>query len=587
MKLKVCFSKYRWPFIGLIWILAIVLGYIGSAKYFAITGQTRSVWDTLYTTLQLFVLESGEISAQVGWQLQVARFLAPFMTIYTILQVGAIIFREQIELLRMHFLKDHIVICGLGRKGYLLAKAFRRRGERVVVIERDTGNDFIVQCRQNNIMVLTGNATDLALLRQAKVNQSRNVICVCGDDGTNAQIAAIIHGLIRQRKGKTLSCLVHIFHLELYNLLREREISMGELDAFRLEFFNVFESGSRVLLQDTFSFNTVNSVSGDNPHIVVVGVGHLGESLVLNLARTWWEKRTGSANRPRITLVDDQAKMKKELLTLRYPQLEEACEIVPEQIDIKDPDFERARFLFNNEGSLDVTEVYICLDDDSNALKAALTLLKKLRSSEIPIVVRTSNESGLTALLRKSNLEQGGYSNIQPFGLLDRTCTPELISSCTYEVLARAVHQQYVDNESEKGLTPETNPSMVPWENLPETLRESNVNQVEHIRVKLEAIGCDIAVTNEWEVAPFRFSPDEIELMAQMEHERFIAERLRQGFRYAPLKDFVKKSPSLIPWQKLSDSEKDKDRNSIRHLPEILAKARFQIYRFRQKRKKG
>jgi hypothetical protein len=118
---------------------------------------------------------------QVGWQLQLARFLAPFMTIYTILQMSAIIFREQLELFRMHFLKDHIVICSLGRKGYLLAKAFRSRGGRVVVIERDTGNDFIVQCRQHNIMVLTGNTTDLALLRQGKVNQSRNVICICGD----------------------------------------------------------------------------------------------------------------------------------------------------------------------------------------------------------------------------------------------------------------------------------------------------------------------------------------------------------------------------------------------------------------------
>jgi hypothetical protein len=322
---------------------------------------------------------------------------------------------------------------------------------------------------------------------------------------------------------------------------------------------------------------------GLRPHILVVGVGRLGESIVVNSARTWWERRTKGAGRLRITLIDNQAKIRKELLSLRYPQLEEACDLVTEQIDIKGPDFERADFLFNNQGNLDVTVVYVCLDDDSNALSAALTLRQRLRETEIPIVVRTAHESGLVTLLQKRNLEHDSFISLRPFALLDRTCTPELISGCIYEILACAFHEQYVDSERKKGSTPETNPSIVFWEDLPESLRESNRNQVEYIRVKLEAIGCDIAVTNEWDVPPFRFSPDEVESMAQMEHERFVAERQKQGFTYAPTKDLAKKkSPALVPWQELPDLEKEKDRNSVRQLSEILAKARFQIYRFRE-----
>lgn len=583
-RLRRWLGRYKWFLIGLMWFLAIALGYVGFMRHFTAIGQTHSFGDILYLTLQLFPLGSGAVSEPISWELQAARFLAPVMAVYTAIQAVAGIFQEQIQLFRARFLKDHIVICGLGRKGYLLSRAFRSRGERVVVIEQDAGNDFLEQCRQKGVTVLLGNATDLGLLRQARVDRAKYVISVCGSDGANAEIAVNVHKLASGRKGKTLSCLVHMYDLQLYNLLREREMAMGEIDAFRLEFFNVFESGSRVLLQEYSPFSTTGEAQSSRPHIVVVGVGRLGESIVVNSARAWWERHARGAGRLRITLIDKQAKAKKESLCLRYPQLEKACELVPEQMDVKEPDFERADFLFGDQGSPDVTVVYVCLDDDSKALSAALTLRQRLRALEIPMVVRTTYEAGLSTLLHKRNVEHDSFVSLHAFGLLDCTCTPELISGCTYEILARAVHEQYVANERREGSTLETNPSMVSWEELPESLRESNRNQVEHIRVKLGAIGCDITVTNEWEVPPFQFSPEEVELMAQMEHERFVAERLKQGFTSAPTKDMGKKtSLVLVPWEKLPEEEKEKDRNSVRQLSELLAKARFQIYRFREK----
>ena len=172
------------------------------------------------------------------------------------------------------------------------------------------------------------------------------------------------------------------------------------------------------------------------------------------------------------------------------------------------------------------------------------------------------------------------YSNIHAFGLLDRTCTPQLIFGCTYEILARAFHKDYVRNERAKGLTPSENPSMVPWEELPEYLKDSNRGAAEHIRTKLDAVGCDIAITSDWDVKPFEFSPDELELMARMEHGRWVEERLREGWRYAPTRDDAGKiHPSLVPWIELPEEEKDKDRSPVRALPEFLARARFQIYR--------
>ena len=125
---------------------------------------------------------------------------------------------------------------------------------------------------------------------------------------------------------------------------------------------------------------------------------------------------------------------------------------------------------------------------------------------------------------------------------------------------------------------------MVPWENLPESLKESNRNQAEHISVKLQRLGYDFALTKDWDPPPLEFSPDEVEEMAKIEHKRFVDERLREGWRYGAQKNEERKTnPTLIPWDELSEEEKDKDRNTVTGIPEFLAKAGYEIYRSNQR----
>ena len=121
---------------------------------------------------------------------------------------------------------------------------------------------------------------------------------------------------------------------------------------------------------------------------------------------------------------------------------------------------------------------------------------------------------------------------------------------------------------------------MVSWNELPEGLKESNRHQADHIGIKLKAIGCGIISLTDWDAKLFEFTKEEVERMAEMEHERWNAERLREGWTYAPgLKDVDRKtSPHLVPWDKLSEDIKEYDRNTIRGLPSFLARAGLQIY---------
>lgn len=151
----------------------------------------------------------------------------------------------------------------------------------------------------------------------------------------------------------------------------------------------------------------------------------------------------------------------------------------------------------------------------------------------------------------------------------------------THEILARAIHESYRDRQEEKGETRETNASMVPWDQLPENLKESNRRQADHIGIKLKAIGCSIAPMTDWDAKPFKFSKEEIDLMARMEHERWMSERLQAGWTFKEKEKNIEKktSPDLVPTEKLTEDAKELDQNPVEDLPIYLAKVGFQIYR--------
>jgi hypothetical protein len=125
---------------------------------------------------------------------------------------------------------------------------------------------------------------------------------------------------------------------------------------------------------------------------------------------------------------------------------------------------------------------------------------------------------------------------------------------------------------------------MTPWEDLPEDLKESNRRQVDHTRLKLHRVGCGIKPIQDWDASDFKFSPAEIEVMAEMEHQHWMEERLKSGWRYSPgAEDPQNKThPDLVPWEDLSETAREKDRQPHYSLPKTLARSGFQIFRWRK-----
>ncbi|MDO8724508.1 MAG: NAD-binding protein [Candidatus Methanoperedens sp.] len=482
-----------------------------------------------------------------------------------------VILDEQVQSLRLRIIRDHIVICGLGQKGAHLLTKLNESGEQAVVIECDKNNDMLKTCAEQGNIVLSGDAQDEKLLRKAGVHKAKYIVSFCGDDSTNIHVAIISRELAIGRK-KMLTCIASINDPNVSQVLGALEIEMEKANFFRLEFFNIYDIGVKTLLKQYPPYNDIYM----NPHILVVGSGEAGENLLVRVARKWRSENKELSKCIRITLIDKDAESKKRSMCLRYPQLENVCELVALQLDVRSSEFYQLKLLFDPHNH-DITSVYICLDEDYLGLPVALMLRKQLIDKKIPIIVQTSQDSGMVTLL-----EGGGFENIHVFGLLDRTCGPELVLGGIREILARANHEEYLTHKKKSDVNPTNIHPMIPWEELPEGLKESNRLQADHIGVKLKAIGCGIAPLNDWDAISFEFSIKEIELMAEMEHERWLGERQNGGWKFGSTWNMRDKiSPHLIPWDQLSDNVKEDDRVFIRKLPAFLYGSGFQIYRLK------
>ena len=160
--------------------------------------------------------------------------------------------------------------------------------------------------------------------------------------------------------------------------------------------------------------------------------------------------------------------------------------------------------------------------------------------------------------------------------------------------LARAIHSKYLQELRNQRARNEDgqdgyifyNPSNteVPYtsdfDDLPNDIKHSNIDNALHIPTKLLSIGYKIReVKKGLKPVSLHLNEDEIETMARVEHLRWSWEKRLNGWKYGKIKDTIKKThPSLIPYEELVESEKDKDRELVKLIPAFLSDIKYEAY---------
>lgn len=133
------------------------------------------------------------------------------------------------------------------------------------------------------------------------------------------------------------------------------------------------------------------------------------------------------------------------------------------------------------------------------------------------------------------------------------------------ERIARHLHREY--RRRHRGRKAGGDPSLAPWEELLPALKASNRAQADDIPNKLTLLGKRLTR----EGGPLELSAAQIELLAEVEHGRWNAERLADGWRAGQRQTEHRTTPNLRAWAELADEVRDYDREAVSDLPAALA----------------
>jgi voltage-gated potassium channel Kch len=516
-------------------------------------GDQAPLGDLAYWDLQLFTLDSyGVQGVPLNLELQVARFLVPMATVYALAELAAHIFAGRIRsgYVRRRW-SGHVIVCGKSAQATLLSERLLAAGERVV---RVTDAELARPVRGH--FKLPGDPQSPTTLRAAAAARAKAVYAFSDDTAVNLGIAMAAQAAPRQA-GTPVTTYVWVADPELCHALRARRLGLERMDGARADFISPAELAAKVLAAERTQIRL--------RHVMVVGLGAFGRSLLLELTR---QQRLLPGSEPaHLTVVDTQASRTLRTMVAGHPFLA-YWTITP--IDMASDRFDLAAWVEGMPADDLPDQTYFCNPDPVTALRNALTAVPLWHGWPHSLVVCLDHSltyselfhTGAAALLD----ELGGVLKI--FGVTEAACRSDLGGSDMVELLARSIHERFVASQRDSG---RTGPTLVPWQELAETYRRSNQAQAAHIGVKLRTLGL-LTAPNSAGYGPFVFTDDQVEELARLEHQRWCAERRQAGWQYGPIRDEASRThPSMKDWSLLSELERQKDRDFVLALPDLLA----------------
>lgn len=169
--------------------------------------------------------------------------------------------------------------------------------------------------------------------------------------------------------------------------------------------------------------------------------------------------------------------------------------------------------------------IAICLNFPPQAMAMGLYLPDVVYARNIPVFVRQETSSALLNLLNNRLKEEplNRYSHVFPFGMLANSF--DLDRGNTRR--AQLVNYIY-DYKGRYGTSPSAAPSehelQREWNKLPVALQWSNFYCADSVDIKLRSLGFGT-------IPPERLAKEQIELMAEVEHNRWNMEKLLLGYR--------------------------------------------------------
>lgn len=146
------------------------------------------------------------------------------------------------------------------------------------------------------------------------------------------------------------------------------------------------------------------------------------------------------------------------------------------------------------------------------------------------------------------------------------------------EALARAIHVLY--NEKQMERHPDRPLKYPSFEQLPDSLKYSNLRQAMGIPEKLRLMGFSMRPIERADHPVLEIPREFVERLAELEHEVWVAERKSTGWTLGNAVDAKRKlTPYLVAYGKLPQEIKQLDRDAVENIPILLRKIGMAVVR--------
>jgi hypothetical protein len=563
---------------GVAGTLAMTLGFWGwtiqkpPTDFFGVT-------DNLFRTAQLITLQfPTDFKGTIPLPLQIARLAVPIVAVLASFQalVGSITRPARLALLPHS--SGHIVVCGPEALTDAALVALASRGQQVVMVATKIGASQRDLLEGFGLTVVEADPMRAKTIKSLHLSYAAAIFLTGDDDVDNLGIAMLALSATGERP-PDLAPLVLAVRIDRESFAVELDAALDGLSRRHgVRYFRLCPDREGVRLELTRFAPVWLKDDADTPsHVIVVGLSGNWQQIVAQIIVATQDHPD---KRAVLTFIadDGEAEMVKHWHEAR-PELDQVVEItiLPRQVDA----------LLSSDAVVKPwrethapPQLAVVLRDDADAIATSLALRRPgnaLGTDTVPVLVHQMREDRLLSRLGDAQVRNHDMTRLVAIGGLVRAESLERVLDRKGDEMAIALHAHYLD--AAKSLGANSPAALEAWDGLPENLRDANRASAEHAPILFAAAGLRIAGAGPG-VEPVALSSAELEFLARVEHRRWIADRIDRGWRYDKIRDGrLMLHPALVPYEALSEDEKEKDRNAVRVLLSILAEQGLVVIR--------
>ncbi len=259
------------------WTISILIVLIIGIYYFPKEDPSLGFWGAFYYTIRVFILEHDMDHFPYSPALVFIYFFAPVIALSAVGTAISYLFRFS-PAIRTRWWSDHVIICGVGRTGKLLASTLKRRGVRLVGVDNATSDCLDEWCAKHKVPIIVGNFLSSMILKRAGAFRARTLIFASGDDLANLEGVVAAYNLLRGSGGPPRLLWAHIANERLADTARKALQTEGSLS---IRLFDTYRISAKRMIDSRFNRKIRNGVS----EITILGFGKFGRDLMEILVR--------------------------------------------------------------------------------------------------------------------------------------------------------------------------------------------------------------------------------------------------------------------------------------------------------------